>query len=196
MVAILPESGPTLPIPACLVRGFVRYPLAMNASGAVAPATPVPLAPADAEDHTAVFTWIVASLRSGTLERESVFHAPALATVDGGGTPDVRTVVLQQVESSSAGQLALICHTHVDAGKVRHLRERPEACWHVYDRSAKTQVVLSGPTTVHVDDELAEERWAATRSFSRVCYTRPLPPGLPKPPEPGRPLRPWLARVL
>ncbi|MEL7238760.1 MAG: hypothetical protein AAGK78_07845 [Planctomycetota bacterium] len=130
------------------------------------------------DDPDEVWAWTWQQIRRGTADRRSPFHAPTLATVDPAGLPTLRTVVLQACDEDNA---MLLCHTHCDAGKVAHVRDRPGSSWHIYDRGRKVQVILSGETTVHAKDDLAEERWLAVREFSRMCYRRPLPPGRPRP---------------
>ena len=125
----------------------------------------------------AALAWTWSQLRRGAADRRSTFHTPTLTTVDAAGLPCPRTVVLQHACEQEA---VLICHTHRAAAKVRQLQAQPVATWHVYDRGHKVQVLLRGETTVHVDGPLFEERWAATRPFSRVCYTRLDPPGRPR----------------
>ncbi len=110
-------------------------------------------------------------------DRHSTFHTPTLTSVDGDGVPVSRTVVLRIAEAESG---TIGCHSRADAGKIKQLLERPLVTWHVYDRAAKLQVVLTGKASVHQRSALADERWDATSHGSRKCYRLTDGPGTPR----------------
>lgn len=101
------------------------------------------------------------------------WHLAVLATVDDGGEPDARTVVLRRVEP---GSRRLMCHTDVRSPKFAALRRNPAATMLVYDPGDKVQLRVLGRVTVHGDDALADEQWAASTVSSRRCYLAPSPP--------------------
>lgn len=107
-------------------------------------------------------------------DRRAAFHTPVLVTIGTDGWPAARTVVLRHFD---AGDRALRFHTDRRAGKVADLEASPRAAVHLYDPAAKLQFRLSGTATIHRDDPLAAEAWAATRLFSRRCYLADPAPG-------------------
>lgn len=139
-------------------------------------------APATLEDTLA---WAFALVARGVADRRHPFHTPVLATTGLDGTPQARTVVLRGLEPATR---RLRLHTDARAGKVAELAAEPRATLLFYDPAAQLQLRLSGRATLHRDDALAEEAWAASRDFSRMCYAIEPAPGLPVATPPAAPL--------
>jgi hypothetical protein len=112
-------------------------------------------------------------LRAGRKQRKHGFHTPTLCTVDL-GLPRARSVILRVADEVNR-QLA--CHADARAAKVRQVRDAGVAAWHFYDREGQAQVVASGPTVAHTDDEVADARWRALPSGCHRTYARTHPPG-------------------
>jgi len=102
------------------------------------------------------------------------FHTPVLGTVQAvDGLCGLRTVVLRRAERALR---RLVCHTDARSSKVADLAASPQASWLFYDRAARLQVRVSGTVQLHIDDELADVQWHASRLSSRRCYlARPGP---------------------
>lgn len=117
-------------------------------------------------------------LAEGAETGRSPFHLPALATVDAGGRPRLRTVVLREADAG-AGTLRFHCDARSD--KAREITAGSAAALHVYDAGAKLQVRIEGSARLHRDDPVAEAAWAGSRAMSRVCYGTDPAPGTPIP---------------
>ncbi|MGP1271872.1 MAG: pyridoxamine 5'-phosphate oxidase family protein [Phycisphaerales bacterium] len=104
------------------------------------------------------------------------FHTPVLVTVEPNGEPAARTVVLRVGDPADG---LLLCHTDSRSPKLRDIAHQPLVVWVFYDAEARLQVRARCLATVHTDDALADERWAASSLSSRRCYLGPRPPGTP-----------------
>ena len=103
-------------------------------------------------------------------------HWPTLATVDAAGRARARTVVLRRVERAEG---ALEFYTDARAQKVRHLQDNPWASVHVYDGSRRVQVRAQVRAHLHVEDEVARERWEGLGARGRLDYCRQPAPATP-----------------
>ncbi|WP_428388569.1 pyridoxamine 5'-phosphate oxidase family protein [Mucisphaera sp.] len=112
-------------------------------------------------------------LRHATTTAKHPFHLGTIATVDSANQPHARTVVLRRVETQP---LRLIHHTDTRSPKTQHIRHNPNACWLAYDPAERIQLRLAGRATLHTDDTLADEQWAASSLSSKRCYLAPHPP--------------------
>jgi hypothetical protein len=125
------------------------------------------------EDLDAAVARVWALLERGAADRRSAFHTPMLATVDGQGAPQVRTVVLR---GADAGQGRLWCHSDRRSPKVTHLIDRPAAQFAFYDRRLKLQVRASMDVAVLTDGPVADRAWQQSTLWARRCYLAPDPP--------------------
>ena len=105
------------------------------------------------------------------------WHVPVLSTIDAQGRPSARSVVLRSAQLESPEGPWLACHTDRRSEKVVDLTEgRGVAAWTFYERERKVQVRVSGRTTVHLDDAVADAAWARSTASSRRCYMAPHGP--------------------
>ena len=112
-------------------------------------------------------------LQRGADRFNDPFHWPVLGTTGKNGI-DLRTVILRQFVSA---ERVLVCHTDSRAPKVRHITNHADVCWLFYHPKKKVQLRISGPATLHADDRLADDQWAATKIPSRLNYCSLAPPG-------------------
>jgi pyridoxamine 5'-phosphate oxidase len=103
----------------------------------------------------------------GVADRRSAFHHPVLATRGEAGAPQLRTVILRSCDTP---QRLLRFHTDARSAKVREIAGDHRVSLHFYDPGAKIQLRLEGRAALHRDDSLANEAWAASRTFSRQAY--------------------------
>ncbi|MAH66059.1 MAG: pyridoxamine 5'-phosphate oxidase [Phycisphaerae bacterium] len=101
------------------------------------------------------------------------WHLPVIASIGVDGGPEARTVVLRSVDPETR---TLTFHTDRRSPKVREIEASGRLAWVFYERSSKTQVRVSGATTVHAADEVADAGWARTTLSSRRCYLAPHAP--------------------
>lgn len=104
------------------------------------------------------------------------WHLPTIASIGLDGRPEARTVVLR---SADRGARTLTFHTDRRSPKIREIEVSGHLAWAFYDRASKTQLRVSGVTTVHANDEIAEAGWAKTTLSSRRCYLAPHAPSMP-----------------
>jgi hypothetical protein len=114
-------------------------------------------------------------LQRGVARFNDPFHEPVLATAGSDGS-SLRTVILRQFNKA---ERLLVCHTDSRADKVKQISDYARVCWLFYHPKKKIQLRISGPATLHTDDQFADEQWAATRLTSRINYCSLDPPGTP-----------------
>jgi hypothetical protein len=113
-------------------------------------------------------------LRTGARDRRHAFHTPMLATADAAGRPEVRTVVLREVEPDA---WRLRFNTDGRSPKVVQMAANPQVALAFYDAAARVQVRVEGIATIHAADARADAAWAAAQMMSRVCYGTSRAPG-------------------
>ncbi|MEM6382361.1 MAG: pyridoxamine 5'-phosphate oxidase family protein [Pseudomonadota bacterium] len=113
-------------------------------------------------------------LSRGVKDRRSAFHTLTVATANADGSIEQRTVVNRGFDRTNR---TLRFHTDTRAPKLAQLRDNPRASVHIYDARAKIQVRLAAVARVHLDTELHQTAWDATRPFSRECYRVVATPG-------------------
>ena len=101
------------------------------------------------------------------------WHLPVIASVGVDGRPEARTVVLRAADFESR---TLVFHTDRRSPKISEIEASGRLAWAFYDRASKTQLRISGATTVHSSDEVADAGWARTALSSRRCYLAPHAP--------------------
>jgi pyridoxamine 5'-phosphate oxidase len=89
-------------------------------------------------------------------------NAMALATVDAGGLPNVRMVLLKALD-----QRGFVFYTSMDSQKGQELESRPQAALGCYWKSLNRQVRIRGPVT-QVSDEEADAYFASRARLSQI----------------------------
>ena len=102
-------------------------------------------------------------------------NAIALATVDPDGLPNVRMVLLKEIE---IGQGAFVFYTNFESKKGRELAANPQAAFVMHWKSLRRQVRVRGPIE-RVSDEQADVYYASRSLQSRLgawasAQSRPL----------------------
>ncbi|WP_308914944.1 pyridoxamine 5'-phosphate oxidase [Jannaschia sp. LMIT008] len=103
-------------------------------------------------------------------------NAMALATVDGDGTPNVRIVLLKEIEDGPDG--GFVFYTNFEGRKGTELLARPRAACVIHWKTMKRQVRLRGDVDV-VEDSKADAYYASRGVASRLgawasAQSRPL----------------------
>jgi hypothetical protein len=114
-----------------------------------------------------------AMLERGAVRFNDPFHRPVLGTTATDGSR-LRTVILRKFLLS---ERILVCHTDTRAQKVDEINRFANVCWLFYHPKRKIQLRISGPATLHADDQFADQQWAATKITSRLNYCATEPPG-------------------
>jgi hypothetical protein len=112
-------------------------------------------------------------LQRGVARFNDPFHTAVLGTADHNRSA-LRTVILRQF---ILAERMLVCHTDSRAPKVREISNHADVCWLFYHPKKKVQLRISGPATLHTNDRLADEQWAAAKIPSRLNYCAVAPPG-------------------
>ncbi|MDO5641952.1 MAG: pyridoxamine 5'-phosphate oxidase family protein, partial [Paracoccus sp. (in: a-proteobacteria)] len=74
-------------------------------------------------------------------------NAIALATVDESGLPDVRMVLLKEIESLGAGRGAFVFYTNYDSAKGQQLQATGKAAFVMHWKSLRRQIRVRGTVT-------------------------------------------------
>ena len=117
-------------------------------------------------------TWIM--LKNGVNRPDDPLHWPVLGTTAREGSSRLRTVILRGFDLT---RRLLVCHTDARAQKVGEIAAFANVSWLFYHPERKVQLRISGCATLHADDPLADEQWAATKITSRLNYCAVEPPG-------------------
>lgn len=114
-------------------------------------------------------------LRRATADARSPFRQPVLTTVDAGGAPHSRMLVLREIDA----QQHLIFFTDARTPKVAQLRQNPAAALLFWDPRKRVQ--LSMQVEVHlVEDEARLVRYRdRVKGRAQQSYTTVLTPGTP-----------------
>jgi len=115
--------------------------------------------------------WIL--LTRGASRFTDPFHWPVLGTTGKAG-PNLRTVILRKV---MVPERTLVCHTDARAPKVQEIRDAKCVSWLFYHPKKRIQLRITGRASLHTDDPLAEDQWAAAKPTSRLNYCAVEPPG-------------------
>lgn len=74
-------------------------------------------------------------------------NAIALASVDADGLPNVRMVLLKEIEANGAGQGAFVFYTNYDSAKGRELKASGKAAFVMHWKSLRRQIRVRGTVT-------------------------------------------------
>ena len=120
--------------------------------------------------------------RSWLAEAEAVepndANAIALATVDAEGMPDVRMVLLKDIESYGDGQGAFVFYTNYDSAKGQQIAATGKAAFVLHWKSLRRQIRVRG-TVTREDGPQADAYYASRALQSRIgawasAQSRPL----------------------
>jgi pyridoxamine 5'-phosphate oxidase len=134
-------------------------------------------------DLDAVLEHIWAMLARGVKCRHDPFRTAVLGTVLGPACRQ-RTVILRHIDRPSR---LLTCHGDARSDKVTEINTVPRTAWLFYHPRRRTQVRITGDSTVHTDDEIAHREWASTTSRTRREYVCEPPGTARHRPAPARP---------
>jgi pyridoxine/pyridoxamine 5'-phosphate oxidase len=119
----------------------------------------------------------------GVQDRRSAFHTPVLATHSADG-PQARVLVLRAVDVAAR---TLTFHTDTRSAKLPELATDNRAALTFYDAARKVQLRFNGVASVHANDALSRQRWAAARPSSLRCYLGAQPGATSVEPTSGLP---------
>lgn len=105
-------------------------------------------------------------------------NATALATVDADGLPDVRMVLLKEIEGAGAGG-AFVFYTNYESAKAAEIEATGMAAFVLHWKSLRRQIRVRGHVT-RVEPELADAYYQSRALQSRIGawasqQSRPLP---------------------
>lgn len=94
-------------------------------------------------------------------------NAIALATVDAEGMPDVRMVLLKDIESHGDGQGAFVFYTNYDSAKGQQIAATGKAAFVLHWKSLRRQIRVRG-TVTREDGPQADAYYASRALQSRI----------------------------
>ncbi len=130
-------------------------------------------------------------LRQATADESSALHRPVLATINRGGDPDARTVVLRAVRPQSR---LFSVNTDCRSPKSSEITERPCGVFVFFDPEKALQLRVVTDIRVHTEDGVAAKAWHKLPAKARRRYLTAAAPGSPAPapgagvPGPDEPL--------
>ncbi len=157
-------------------------PAAQNAAAAASDRTCEPF-PDHHNDLAATLKFAWQMVGRGVQDRRSAFHTPVLATLSADG-PQARVLVLRAFDVATR---TLTFHTDTRSAKLPELTQDNRVALTFYDAARKVQLRLGGVATVHANDALSHQRWAAARPSSLRCYLGAQPGALSPEPTSGLP---------
>ena len=101
-------------------------------------------------------------LKEATRSEPSDPNAMALATVDSGGLPNIRMVLLKGLD-----QRGFVFYTNMDSQKGRELGGQPQAALNFHWKSLRRQVRIRGPVT-QVSDAEADAYFATRPRMAQI----------------------------
>lgn len=110
-------------------------------------------------------------LQTATTGR-SPFTIMHLATVDPGGAPKARVVVLRE---ASDGVLSFI--TDLRSPKVRDICAQPLVTLSWYDANTSVQLRIEGRAGINTDEERRKKFWKGLRPHTHLLFRSPMAPG-------------------
>lgn len=124
-------------------------------------------------DLDTIASKIFSGLESACHQFDHGWRLPVLST-SSQGKPESRIVVLRQVNME---ERTFCCHTDFRSAKVRQLQEQPATSWVFYDASSRVQLRISGETSLHQNDSLADQLWQESDPNSLKLYLGEARPG-------------------
>ena len=94
-------------------------------------------------------------------------NAMALATVDAGGMPNVRTVLLKGLDGAESNDRGFVFYTNFESAKGRELLANPKAALLFHWKSLERQVRIRGPVSLVSHGE-ADAYYATRPRLSRI----------------------------
>ncbi|MBS0237621.1 MAG: pyridoxamine 5'-phosphate oxidase [Proteobacteria bacterium] len=94
-------------------------------------------------------------------------NAMALATVDAGGVPNVRTVLLKGLDGPESSDRGFVFYTNFESVKGRELLANPKAALLFHWKSLERQIRIRGPVSLVSHDE-ADAYYATRPRLSRI----------------------------
>ena len=102
------------------------------------------------------------------------FHIFAVATTNHNSMPDVRNVVLRNVDQKCN---TISFHTDKRSKKINQIKNNSDVCALFYDQEKKIQLRLYGKIFPVDDMDIKQEKWNRSRRMSKLCYLNKYPPG-------------------
>jgi len=124
------------------------------------------------EDHILKKIWH--ELNLGLNQGKHPFHIFAVATMNHNSMPDVRNVVLRNVDEKSN---SISFHTDKRSKKINQIKNNNDACALFYDHEKKIQLRLYGKIFSNDDINIRQEKWNRSKKMSKLCYLNKYPPG-------------------
>ncbi|WP_340063666.1 pyridoxamine 5'-phosphate oxidase family protein [Ascidiimonas aurantiaca] len=120
-----------------------------------------------------IYASLISDLKKAIDQKTHPFRYFTMATVDPGGTPRLRTMVLRNVDE----QLNLTVYTDRRSEKVQHLQNSDTVSLLFYDTARLLQITMHAKASMITDDRVLNTIWNTITPKARKDYTTELPPG-------------------
>lgn len=119
--------------------------------------------------------WI--ELGRATQDRHHAWRTPVLATIGAEATPDARTIVLREVDSSLFN---LRFYTDSRSKKVADISTQPRALLVFWSKRLSWQLRVQVSFTIHTTGQVVDSAWSrVNQSAAAADYLSALAPGTP-----------------
>lgn len=127
----------------------------------------MPIAEEDLKNPEKFEATIWRLLARGAVDSKHAFKLFSIATVNTGGMPDARTVVLRACDIAAK---ELCFHTDIRSGKIAHIKEQPEVCLLFWDPGQSLQLRVYGTAQFHHLDETTKAKIASLPAQQIALY--------------------------
>jgi pyridoxamine 5'-phosphate oxidase len=138
-------------------------------------------------EPAALWRSLIEAFAAATASSRHPLHLLTVATVDAGGGPQLRTVVLRGFDP---GRREVVFHTDIRSPKATQIRGDGRVALHWYDPGQRLQIRIPAVARIHHDDPVSRAAWEACQRMSRACYLADVSPGTPLAWFPTAPLAP------
>lgn len=128
-------------------------------------------------------------LFKGASNRKNPMHAPVIATIDAGGFPTQRVMILRAVDRDAR---ILRFHTDARSPKIGQVENNSHVSILAYHPDEAIQLRIQGTAVAASKGDVADAAWLASTLFARRCYMSEFAPGTPSA-DPISGLPSWIA---
>jgi pyridoxamine 5'-phosphate oxidase len=113
-------------------------------------------------------------IAEGAANRKVAAHNPVVASIDAGGAPTQRVMILRHLDWANR---RLRFHTDARSAKAAEFASNSSASVLFYEPEPKIQLRLSGTADVIIEGDASDLAWNGSTNFARRCYLAEASPG-------------------
>lgn len=106
-------------------------------------------------------------LVNGYVKKKSGFRTMCVGTINESAECSLRTVINRKVDEINK---KIFFHTDIRSRKCADLQQNDGVSLLFYDGRQRIQITVKAMATIHINDDLAAEKWRTTSSKARLSY--------------------------